>query len=120
MYYKKPEFTSKVFNYQKQYNDQLQESNNGGNVIDKSTASNNDNNNNDNNYTPVLNIQVVLTGQFTIEQQDTAWSKGTVCINMVKCALKWVPKHNVVYKDYNIDEHKICQPPIIDSSNTVE
>ena len=40
MYYNKPEFTIKVFNFNKQYSDQQQESNNRGNNEDESTATN--------------------------------------------------------------------------------
>ena len=75
LYYNKPEFTSKVFNYYKQHNDQQQENNNEINNDDESTTTNNDNSNNNNdtttsNSSPALNIQVMHTGPFTIEQQD--------------------------------------------------
>ena len=110
LYFNKPEFTSKLFNYYKQHNDHQQESTNGGNNNDASSATNIDNdkdNYNNCNSSPALNIKVVLTGgAFTIEQQDNARSKTTVC--------------EVLYRYFYFDEQHICQPRIIDLSNTVE
>ena len=125
LYYNKPEFTSKVFNYYKQHNDWQQENNNEINNNDESTTTTNDNSNNNNttttsNDSPPLNIQVVLTGPFTIEQRDIVRSRTTVCVNKVICGLKWLQKHNGLYRDFNFDEHHIYQPTIIDLSNTVE
>ena len=34
--------------------------------------------------------------------------------------MKWLQKHNVLYRDFKFDERHICQPTIIDLSNTVE
>ena len=123
MYYNKPDFTCKVFNYYKQYaNNQQEASNNESHNNDESTETDDNSNSGNNNIdsTADLNIQVVLTGPFTIAQRQIARSKTTVCIDKVIRALKWLQKHNVLYRDYNFDENNICEPQIIDLTYTVE
>ena len=86
---------------------------------ESTTTTNNNNTTTTRNDSPQLNIQVMLTGPITIEQRNIARSKTTVCVNKIICALKCLQKHNVLYRDFKFDENQICQPTIIDLSNTV-
>ena len=67
-----------------------------------------------------FNIQVILVGPFTKVQKDIAMRKTSVDVHKVLAALKWLKKHNILYRDLDIGEEHICSPKVIDLSNTVE
>ena len=116
LYFNKPDFTSKVLNYYSQNQDQLEEQNSAH------IHQHNSNNEFDHNiyWKNPFYIQVVLVGPFTKVQKDIARRKTSVDVDKVLIALRWLKKHNILYRDLNIGEEHICMPKFVDLSSSVE
>ena len=63
---------------------------------------------------------MVLVGSFTRVQKDIARRKTSVDVDKVLVALRWLKKHNILYRDLNIGEEHICMPKFVDLSSSVE
>lgn len=66
----------------------------------------------------VQHIAVILSGPFTPYQYAMTRKKTDVDVRNVKKALIWLKKHNILYRDVNVDKD-IITPQVIDCHNIV-